>query len=84
MALVEQGLGLYRERSFDLKVRRFLEKLCEEHGVELSYTSVKLALQGAGLVAKARKRGVHSPRRGRRPCRVCCCTSMAATPVVSG
>jgi len=31
----------------------------EEQGIALSYTWVKLALQGAGLVAKARRRGVH-------------------------
>lgn len=67
VALVEQVLGLYREKYFDLNVRHFHEKLCEEHGIELSYTWVKLALQGAGLVAKARKRGVHRRRRERRP-----------------
>ena len=44
---VEQVLGLYRERYFDLNVRHFHEKLREEHQVELSYTWVKLALQGA-------------------------------------
>ena len=32
-----------------------------------SYTWVKMALQGAGLVAKERKRGVHRKRRVRRP-----------------
>src|SRR6201988_4850497 len=67
VALVEQVLGLYREKYFDLNVRHFHEKLCEEHGIELSYTWVKLALQGAGLVAKARQRGVHRRRRERRP-----------------
>src|SRR6201987_3556938 len=67
VALVEQVLGLYREKYFDLNVRHFHEKLGEEHGIELSYTWVKLALQGAGLVAKARKRGVHRRRRERRP-----------------
>ena len=67
VARVEQVLGLYREKYFDLNVRHFHEKLCEEHGIELSYTWVKLALQGAGLVAKARKRGVHRRRRERRP-----------------
>src|SRR5262249_52597347 len=35
--------------------------------IELSYTWVKAALQGAGLVARARKRGVHRKRRERRP-----------------
>jgi hypothetical protein len=33
----------------------------------LSYTWVKAALQGAGLVARAKKRGVHRRRRERRP-----------------
>ncbi len=64
---VEKVLGLYREKYFDLNVRHFHEKLHEEHGIELSYTWVKLALQGAGLVAKGRKRGVHRKRRPRRP-----------------
>ena len=33
----------------------------------MSYPWVKLALQGAGLVEKGRKRGVHRKRRARRP-----------------
>ena len=52
LAQVEQVLGLYRERYFDLNVRHFHEKLAEEHCVHLSYTWVKQALQSAGLVAK--------------------------------
>jgi transposase len=67
VALVEQVLGLYRENYFDLNVRHFHEKLVAEHGIDLSYSWVKQALQGAGLVAKARKRGVHRRRRERRP-----------------
>ncbi len=67
LAQVEQVLGLYREQYFDLNVRHFHEKLVEQHGIELSYTWVKQALQGAGLVAKGRKRGVHRKRRPRRP-----------------
>jgi len=47
--------------------RHFHEKLREERGIGLSYTWVKLALQGAGLVKKGRKRGVHRKRRVRRP-----------------
>ena len=66
LAQVEQVLGLYRERYFDLNVRHFHEKLAAEHGIGLSYTWVKQALQGAGLVAKGRKRGVHRKRRPRR------------------
>ena len=67
MAQVEEVLGLYREQYFDLNVRHFHEKLREEHGIELSYTWVKQALQGAGLVKRGRKRGVHRKRRPRRP-----------------
>jgi transposase len=64
---VEEVLRLYQERYHDFNVRHFHEKLQEEHGIPLSYTWVKLALQGAGLVKKARKRGVHRKRRERRP-----------------
>jgi len=67
VALVEQVLGLYRDRYFDLNVRHFHEKLQREHAIDLSYTWVKLALQGAGLVTRGRKRGVHRRRRPRRP-----------------
>jgi transposase len=67
LAVVEQVLGLYRERYFDLNVRHFHEKLVAEHGMELSYSWVKAALQGAGLVKRGRKRGVHRQRRPRRP-----------------
>jgi len=48
-------------------VRHFHEKLQAEHQIELSYTWVKAALQGAGLVKRGRKRGVHRKRRERRP-----------------
>jgi transposase len=64
---VEQVLKLYQERYFDLNVRHFHEKLSEEHQIQLSYTWVKQALQGAGLVRRGRKRGVHRKRRPRRP-----------------
>jgi transposase len=64
---VEEVLGLYQERYYDLNVRHFREKLQEEHGIELSYTWVYQALVGAGLVAKRRKRAPHRRRRARRP-----------------
>jgi transposase len=64
---VERVLGLYHERYFDLNVRHFCEKLREQHRIPLSYTWVKTALQGAGLVQKGRRRGVHRQRRLRRP-----------------
>ena len=59
--------GLYQEKYFDFNMRHFHEKLREEHGLRLSYTWVKLALQGAGLVNRRRKRGLHRQRRPRRP-----------------
>ncbi len=64
---VERVLALYQEKYFDCNVRHFHEKLLGEHGILLSYTWVKAALQGAGLVARGRKRGVHRKRRPRRP-----------------
>jgi transposase len=67
LELAEHVLALYREHYFDFNVRHFHEKLREQHGITLSYTWVKLALQGAGLVAKAGRRGVHRRRRPRRP-----------------
>ncbi len=67
LAMCEKVLGLCRERNFDLNIRHFHEKLKEEHGIELSYTWVRKALQGAGLVAKRSKRGTQRRRRPRRP-----------------
>jgi transposase len=67
MKTAEEVLRLYREMYYDLNMRHFHEKLREEHDIELSYTWVQQALQGAGLVAKRGKRGRHRRRRPRRP-----------------
>jgi transposase len=67
LATVEKVLSLYKETYFDLNIRHFHEKLQEEHAIELSYTWVQKALQGAGLVARRHKRGPHRRRRPRRP-----------------
>src|SRR5438445_107499 len=67
LAQVEEMLRLYRDTYFDLNMRHFHEKLRDEHGIELSYTFVQKALQGAGLVARGRKRRKHRRRRERRP-----------------
>jgi transposase len=64
---VETVLRLYQEQYFDFNVRHFHEKLSAEHGIELSYTWVKQALQGAGLVKARKHRGKHRKRRPRRP-----------------
>jgi transposase len=67
LTTVEEVLRLYKEQYFDFNVRHFHEKLVAQHDIKLSYTWVKRALQGAGLVKKGRKRGVHRKRRPRRP-----------------
>lgn len=64
---VETVLRLYQEQYFDFNVRHFHEKLSSEHNIQLSYTWVKQALQGAGLMKPRRKRGKHRKRRPRRP-----------------
>jgi transposase len=66
LATVEEVLRLFREIYFDLNMRHFHEKLRAEHGIELSYTWVQKALQGAGLVVRHKKRGKHRRRRERR------------------
>src|SRR6266436_5785197 len=67
LATIGKVLGLYKETYYDLNIRHFHEKLRDEHAMELSYTWVQKALQGAGLVAKRQKRGPHRRRRPRRP-----------------
>jgi len=67
LQVVRQVLNLYREQYFDLNVLHFHEKLGAKHGIMLSYTWVKTALQTAGLVAKDTRRGTHRKARPRRP-----------------
>jgi transposase len=66
-ATLEEVLGLYRDRYFDLNVKHFHEKLVSEHGLAVSYTWTKGVLQGAGLVKRQPRRGTHRKRRARRP-----------------
>ncbi len=65
--VVREVLTLYRERYFDCNILHFHEKLQAVHGIGLSYTWVKTALQTAGLVTKAARRGTHRKARPRRP-----------------
>ena len=67
MATAERVLALYRDKYPDFNVRHFHEKLKESEDISLSYSWVKQALQGAGLVARKKKRGPHRRRRPRRP-----------------
>ena len=55
-------------------VRHFHEKLSAEHKIDLSYTCVQKALQGAGLVTRRRKRGPTGVVVPAGRCRGCCCT----------
>lgn len=63
----ERVLALYQEKYFDFSVLHFHEKLRQEHSIKVSYSWVKQALQGAGLVKRRSKRGSHRRRRPRRP-----------------
>jgi transposase len=66
---LQRVLRLYRERYQGFNVRHFHQLARRDHGVTFSYTLVKTALQGAGLVRKGRARGRHRQRREPRPCR---------------
>lgn len=65
---VQRILRLYRERFAGWNVRHFYRFARRDHAVRLSYSFVKLALQEAGLVPKARARGRHRRRREPRAC----------------
>lgn len=67
-AEVERILRLYRERYRGVNVRHFHQLVGRDHGVTLSYSFVKTALQKAGLVATRRARGRHRRRREPRAC----------------
>ena len=63
---VEHVLRLYRERYAGFNVRHFVDVARREHGIALSYSFIKIALQQAGLVRKHRARGKHRKRRERK------------------
>lgn len=65
---VQRILRLYREHYAGFNGRHFHQIAQREHGVTLSYTYVKTALQKAGLLPKAQARGRHRRRREPRPC----------------
>lgn len=65
---LETLLQLYRERYRGFNVRHFHEIAVRDHGVTLSYSTAKTALQRAGLVKKQRVRGRHRRRREPRAC----------------
>jgi len=65
---VEKVLRLYREKYLGFNVYHFHRTVSRDHGVALSYSFVKKALQEAGLVKKKKKRGAHRKKRERRCC----------------
>jgi len=65
---LEPLLRLYRTRYQGLNVRHFCSIARREHGLIWSYSFVRQALQGAGLVKKRRPRGRHRLRRPPREC----------------
>ncbi len=65
---VEPLLRLYRQRYRGFNVRHFCAIARREHGLKWSYSFVRQALQGAGLVRKRRPRGRHFVRRPPRAC----------------
>ena len=59
---------LYQERYRDFTVKHFHEQLQKRHNYRLGYTVTRLSLQGAGLVARHKRRGgTHRKKRARRP-----------------
>lgn len=74
VAEVQRLLRLYRERYGPrdghpgFNIRHFYQVAGRDHGVTLSYSFVKRALQTAGLVGTRRPRGRHRRRREPRPC----------------
>lgn len=59
--------ALYAQMYGGFTVKHFHEKLVERHGYTLGYTVTRLALQSAGLVRRAPRRGAHRRKRPRRP-----------------
>jgi len=59
--------SLYEEMYGGFTVKHFHEKLVKRHGYKLCYTVTRLALQSAGLVRAAPRRGAHRRKRPRRP-----------------
>jgi len=97
LAQVEQVLGLYRERYFDLKMRHFHEKLDTEHGIggdgvlEIESRSgrrieVRRGFDGrGGLEHSSSARSFQTPvGRALATCQeLCCCKSRGPLPHIA-
>jgi transposase len=67
-AELKRWFQLYRTRYPGYNVRHFYARLKRDQGCVWSYTVVRRALQGVGLVKKKRPRGRHFVRREPRAC----------------
>jgi transposase len=63
---VARVIELFETRYFDFTVKHFHEHLAD-HGIARGYTWTKNALQTAGVVKRAKRRGQHRRKRARRP-----------------
>ena len=52
METAERVLVLYQQKYSDFTVRKFHKKLKEAEGIRISYSWVRQALRGAGLITK--------------------------------
>jgi hypothetical protein len=68
VAEVTKVVQLYRDQYRGFNGRHFHQIARRDHGVTLSYSFVKQALQLAGLLKKGRARGRHRHRRAPRAC----------------
>lgn len=68
LAELERVRQLYRGPYVGFNARHFHEIVRREHGITLSYSYVKQALQQAGLVVTRKARGRHRRRREPRAC----------------
>ena len=68
LAALERVLRRYREQYAGFNARHFHEIARREHGITLSYSYVKQALQQAGLLPQRKARGRHRRRREPRAC----------------
>lgn len=63
---IRRMLGLYEGTYAGFTVKHFHEHLRRRHNYKLGYTVTRLALQAAGLVKAAPRRGAHRRKRPRR------------------
>jgi len=86
MAELERVLRLYRERYAGFNGRHFHEIVRREHGITLSYSYVKQALQQAGCCRRGSRglRGAHRSMPRRFPRRIAPAQPFTSSPAPAG